>query len=590
MTIPSGASLTVPEGVRLTNNGTIEKQDGGSFINDGTVTGQHPADDRYTIDYGNETITIGEGYELYTAETGGTQIQSGSSITAFIGQSLYLQQTDSGTTGRTPISIPARPQAPIISRINISYSEEKLTLAPNVGISASNLEFTTQPIQVGQEWIAVPESLALSEMGWTGSQMYLNFRFRATEAAFASEATTSDMWIPSRPTAPGASCTVTDKTENSITISAASDQEYRCGTGDTWSSWQTGTDSEITFGNLTLGTGYTIQNRYPYGRDAMYREQFASFANSTTATTLPSITTSSLDGGYVGVPYSAQLSAEAAEGKTVAWLLAESSSLPAGLTLSEDGSISGTPTAAGTSTFTILATIDGATGEGQVSNTKELSITVNAGTPAITISDVSGAYAYGDTVTVSGSIAASSEVPSNGINALSEPAQNEVGLYLGETQLATANVGEDGAFALTYDTSEKGITPGETAQNLTVRYGGSDDLIAGEATVQVTLKPKTVEAKFNGPLTKVYDGTVAAPKDLELKLYDVLAGDDVSVACDSMAFDAAEAGNNRLITASGISLGGGDAKYYFLSNTTATTSGSITKSGSALTVVPSVTS
>ena len=110
--IPDGASLTVPQGVTLTNNGTIQKQDGGSFINDGTVTGQQPADDRYTINYAEETITIGEGYEAYTEATEGTQIQSGGSITAYIGESLYIQQTGSETTGRTEISIPARPQAP----------------------------------------------------------------------------------------------------------------------------------------------------------------------------------------------------------------------------------------------------------------------------------------------------------------------------------------------------------------------------------------------------------------------------------------------------------------------------------------------
>lgn len=104
--IPEGASLEVPEGSTLTNNGTIQK-DGGSFINDGTVTGQQPADDRYTINFAEETITIGEGYEVYTAETEGDKIQSGGSITAHIGESLYIQKTGSETTGRTAISIPA---------------------------------------------------------------------------------------------------------------------------------------------------------------------------------------------------------------------------------------------------------------------------------------------------------------------------------------------------------------------------------------------------------------------------------------------------------------------------------------------------
>ena len=572
--IPEGASLEVPEGSTLTNNGTIQK-DGGSFINDGTVTGQQPADDRYTINFAEETITIGEGYEVYTAETEGDKIQSGGSITAHIGESLYIQKTGSETTGRTAISIPARPEAPNSNLISIDYDGEAINF--NSGLDSDTLEYATE--QTNPEWKDVPSGAALSDMGWTGNQMYLYFRIKATETSFASEATTTGVQIPSRLTAPIVAGTVTGSTENSITIGAQSGQEYRCGIGDAWGEWKTiSSDSNsITFENLSPGTEYTIKNRYKSDRDdTTGQEQFASFANSTTATTWPRITATSLKTGYVGVPYSAQLEAVVAEGTTVSWSL-ENSSLPGGLTLSSDGTISSTPTTATPqmATFTVTATI----GEGasSTSNRKALSIIILAGTSDISITSGSGTYTYGDTITISGSIAASTTPPaSNGINAITEPAQNQVGLYLDDTQLATANVGDDGAFTLTYDTSDKGITLGETAQPLTVRYGGSSNLNSGEATVQITLNPKSIEAKFNGPLTKVYDGTIAAPKYLKLKLYDVLTGDDVSVTWRSITFDTAEVGNNRLITATGISLSGSDANYYVLSDTEVTTSGSIT--------------
>lgn len=289
--VPEGTSLTVPKAVTLNNNGTIQK-DGGSFINDGTVTGQQPADDRYTINFAEETITIGEGYEVYTEATEGNQIQSGGSITAYIGQTLYLQQTASETTGRTAIPISARPQAPETTNINISYSDEKLTIAPNAGFSAGNLEYTTQGDQTDRKWTAVPESLSLSEMGWTGSEMSLYFRIKATETSFASAATTTGVQIPSRPTAPIVAGTVTGSTENSITIGAQSDQEYRCGIGDAWGEWKTiSSDSNsIKFEDLEPGTEYTIQNRYPSGQnETTDQEQFASFANSTTATTCPAL-------------------------------------------------------------------------------------------------------------------------------------------------------------------------------------------------------------------------------------------------------------------------------------------------------------
>ena len=435
--VPEGTSLTVPKDVTLNNNGTIQK-DGGSFINDGTVTGQQPADDRYTINFAEETITIGEGYEVYTEATEGNQIQSGGSITAYIGQTLYIQQTGSETTGRTAISIPARPQAPEISGINISYSTEKLKIPSNAGFSADDLEYTTQGYQTVRKWTAVPESLSLSEMGWTGNQMYIYFRIKATETSFASEATTTGMQIPSRPTAPTSESIWTVRTEKSITISGVSGQEYRCGIGDDWGAWKTiSSDSKsIKFEDLEPGTEYTIQNRYQSGTDESYQEQFASFANSTTVITWPLITATSLETGYVGVPYSAQLEAVVAEGTTVSWSVMTGSSLPAGLTLNGNGTISGTPTTAGHSSVTIKVAILGSLGEEKASNMKQLPIIIHAGTSDVSITSSSGTYTYGDTITISGSIAASTTPPaSNGINAITEPDRTRWGCIWGMPSL-----------------------------------------------------------------------------------------------------------------------------------------------------------
>lgn len=68
----------------------------------------------------------------------------------------------------------------------------------------------------------------------------------------------------------------------------------------------------------------------------------------------PVITTTTLQDGKVGEAYSQAL---AATGTTpITWALGSGSSLPAGLTLSLSGIISGTPTTAGTFTFTVKAT------------------------------------------------------------------------------------------------------------------------------------------------------------------------------------------------------------------------------------------
>ena len=69
----------------------------------------------------------------------------------------------------------------------------------------------------------------------------------------------------------------------------------------------------------------------------------------------PVITTASLPDGEMGTAYSQALTATG--DAPVTWSVT-SGSLPAGLSLSEDGKISGTPTAEGASTFTVTATND----------------------------------------------------------------------------------------------------------------------------------------------------------------------------------------------------------------------------------------
>ena len=97
------------------------------------------------------------------------------------------------------------------------------------------------------------------------------------------------------------------------------------------------------------------------------------FTISENAAAAPTITTDTLPGGKVGEAYSQTLSAT---GTTpITWGI-DSGNLPAGLTLDEaTGEISGTPTAAGTASFTVKA--DNSAGSG----TKELSITITKDAP-----------------------------------------------------------------------------------------------------------------------------------------------------------------------------------------------------------------
>ena len=84
--------------------------------------------------------------------------------------------------------------------------------------------------------------------------------------------------------------------------------------------------------------------------------------------TAPAITTESLPEGTVNQLYSATLEVT---GNNITWSL-DSGTLPDGLTLDSNGTIAGTPTSAGTSTFTVTATNDAG------SASKEYTLTIKA--------------------------------------------------------------------------------------------------------------------------------------------------------------------------------------------------------------------
>lgn len=84
----------------------------------------------------------------------------------------------------------------------------------------------------------------------------------------------------------------------------------------------------------------------------------------------PKITTASLPNGEVDTTYNQTLGATGSE--TITWSLASGSTMPAGLTLNSDGTITGTPTTARQFTFTATATNSAG------SDSKEYELTINA--------------------------------------------------------------------------------------------------------------------------------------------------------------------------------------------------------------------
>jgi len=128
----------------------------------------------------------------------------------------------------------------------------------------------------------------------------------------------------------------------------------------------------------------------------------AAFVNNPVTTTPLTISTSTLSGATIGTSYSQTLAASG--GRTPYTWTRSSGTLPAGLSLSSSGVISGTPTTAGTSSFTVMATDSSSP---TASATRSLSITTAAAPAVLTITttSLSGATvgtAYSRTLTAAG--------------------------------------------------------------------------------------------------------------------------------------------------------------------------------------------
>ena len=131
---------------------------------------------------------------------------------------------------------------------------------------------------------------------------------------------------------------------------------------------------------------------YPNNEETLYLSNETFTITAAAGPGVPVITTATLPDATVGVSYETPLAAAPATGGTLSWALASGSSLPAGLTLGTDGTIYGTPTTAGSSTFTVQVTETPTEGE-TLTATKELTLTVKeAAGPTITTMELPMAF------------------------------------------------------------------------------------------------------------------------------------------------------------------------------------------------------
>jgi len=343
--------------------------------------------------------TVGVAYNQTLAATGGTtpytwSIQSGS-----LPAGLSLVAGTGAITGTPTAAGTSNFTAKVTDNV-AATATQALSIVINAAVSITTSSLPADTINVGY-------NQALAATGGTGSLTWsLNAGSLPTGLSL-----TSGGAITGTPTAAGTS-SVTVKATDTVTASATKAlsivvnaavsittsslpadtvgiayNQTMAATGGTGAlTWSISSGSLPAGLSLVAGTGAITGTPTSAGTSnftAMATDTLG--ANGTKALSIVvnaavSITTSSLSADTVNIAYNQTLSATGGTG-ALTWSL-NAGSLPTGLSLTSGGSITGTPTAAGTSNFTVKAT-DTLT----ASATKALSIVVNAA-PTITTSSL----------------------------------------------------------------------------------------------------------------------------------------------------------------------------------------------------------
>ena len=522
-----GGTVTITGGVVTVTGGSSGSGVGGAGIGGGCAMMGNGGDGGTVILLTNATVT------------GGTD-RSGSGAAIGGGKShLHLGSSGAEGAGIKPGSSE-----------NTYQVYGNLTLPRDLTISAGN----TLTIPQGNT-LTIPQDKTLTNSGAlvndgvleiNGALNTANGQVTESGSRSGTGTITKNSQAPAAPTLNGEAGTHT------VTVNALSGLTYACTTENTApdassSQWTAPTGATLTFENLNSGDTYYI---WAYRAGSDYYEAKTSAA--LTAYTKPLITTTSLMDATVGQSYTAQLSVTSQD--PVTWSV-ESGDLPAGLKL-ENGSITGTPTAAGTQTFTLQAATSGG------KSTQKLSITVSPAAAQLTLTvkngdDASTSFVYGDTVTVEGAVASAQS--------------GTVALYNGTTKLTDdVSVASDGRFTLTYATAGKKLPIG-TGIQLTVTYTLGADTASGTAAID--LGKKNVTAQVDGAVTKEYDQSDTV--QVKLKVTQGLVSGDTVTGTVTGTFPDANVGAGKAVTL-GSPTWSGQADWYTIALPTGVT-GSITK-------------
>jgi hypothetical protein len=135
------------------------------------------------------------------------------------------------------------------------------------------------------------------------------------------------------------------------------------------------------------------------------------------------------------------------------------------------------------------------------------------------------------------------------------------------------------SLSLTFATAlfdTKNVGTGKTVTVSGISFAGADagnyQLTSTTASTTANITPRDLTMSASG-VNRVYDGTTAATVNLA---DDALAGDDVADHYAAASFADKNVGAGKTVSVTGISIDGGDAGNYHLTNTTASATADIT--------------
>ena len=384
-------------GQKITENGCYENQNGTCTKVDGT----EPANGQFSYDAATATLTLNQAKIVnYQDVTVGGGVTYPGSVIAFsqsadVSLTIVVSQGTSNITGTGGIRVVSKAGDASLSisgpgslEVNVDRNDSGISLigSKNVNLNIDGADVKTLAAYYygvdlhagdGFKAAAVVNNGKLTAGGSGGIGIY----YRWTNP---SDSGTSSLTVSGNAVVDTRDSKILIASQASeVQVSAGSDGnggivfDGKSGTvyGDVTlqEDLEIGTDETLTIGkdaSLTVPDGKTLTNK-----GTVTTEEGGTLSGTITGNQPPKITTTSLSEGTVNTAYNQTLLASG--DATITW---SSSDLPEWLTLDSDGTISGTPTAAGASTFTVTAT--NASG----SDSKEFTLTISEPAPIYTIS------------------------------------------------------------------------------------------------------------------------------------------------------------------------------------------------------------